>query len=250
MTEPDDIEMTAAEYVIGTLDVAERRAVDARRLNDVTLDAAIGSWERRLAPLLDEVAPVEPPAGLYQRIERRIAADPSLTPSVGAAGLGAHTNVVVLERQIARWRRLAYGMTALAASLLVALAAVSAWTLYGTQRDPSTFVAVFQKDDKQPAFLMSVDLKTREMTIRAITADRQVGKAYQLWILAEPLGPTPKSLGLLEASLEPTRKKLTEFDPALLQKATFGISVEPPGGSPIGKPTGPALHGTLHVAAP
>jgi anti-sigma-K factor RskA len=115
---------------------------------------------------------------------------------------------------------------------------------------PRNFVAVFQKDDSQPAFLMSVDLASREITIRAITADRQAGKTYQLWILAEPLGPVPRSLGLLEDVTAPTRKTLSGFDPALLQNATFGISVEPPGGSPTGRPTGPALHGKLLQATP
>jgi len=97
---------------------------------------------------------------------------------------------------------------------------------------------------------MSVDLASREITIRAITADRQAGKTYQLWILAEPLGPVPRSLGLLEDGTAPTRKTLSGFDPALLQNATFGISVEPPGGSPTGRPTGPALHGKLLQATP
>jgi anti-sigma-K factor RskA len=116
--------------------------------------------------------------------------------------------------------------------------------------ESQNFVAVFQKDDGQPAFLMSVDLATRRLTIRAVTADRQVGKAYQLWIVADQLGPAPRSLGLLNATLEPTHRSLAEFGPAILQNATFGISVEPLGGSPTGRPTGPALHGKLYPATP
>ena len=113
------------------------------------------------------------------------------------------------------------------------------------------FVAVFQKDDALPSFLLTIDLASREVTIRPVAATQaQPGKTYQLWILAEQLGPVPRSLGLLGDALQPTRKTLASYEPALLQKATFGISVEPEGGSPTGRPTGPALHGKLYPATP
>lgn len=247
MTERDDIDLTAAEFALGTLDADERRSVVERRRADPGLDRAIAAWENRLAPLLDEVAPVEPPSRLFAEIERRV----EVSEGLGATAPGplATATVIALERQVSRWRGLAYGSMALAAMLLVALGVVTGWSRYGV-KGTETFVAVFQKDDAQPAFLMSVDLATREVTIRAVTADRKVGKAYQLWIVAEPFGPKPHSLGLLDSDLGPTRKRLSDLEPAVLQKATFGISEEPPGGSPTGQPTGRAIHGTLHQASP
>lgn len=107
------------------------------------------------------------------------------------------------------------------------------------------FVAVFHRDDTQPAFVMSVDLETREVTIRPVEATMPEGKTYQLWIVTEETGPKPKSLGLLENIANPTTKQLGGFDPAMLRNATFGISLEPEGGSPTGQPTGPAIHGRL-----
>ena len=53
MTEEDDIDGLAGEYVLGSLDATERRLVDARRRTDASLDAAIVAWERRLGPLND-----------------------------------------------------------------------------------------------------------------------------------------------------------------------------------------------------
>lgn len=234
MTGHDEIDMTAAEYVLGTLDASDRARVETRRSSDPGLDAAITSWERRLAPLNDAVPFVEPSLGLYASIERRIE-------------LVGHTaRIVKLERRLTLWRSAAIGASAIAAALMVAVGLTDRSALKQSQN----FVAVFQKDDAQPAFLMSVDLATREVTIRAITADRKVGKAYQLWIVAEPFGPKPHSLGLLDDNLGPTRKRLSDLEPAVLQKAIFGISEEPPGGSPTGQPTGRALHGTLHQAMP
>jgi len=51
MTEEDDIDGLAAEYVLGSLDVDERKAVAARRNTDAKLNRAIEAWEKRLAPL-------------------------------------------------------------------------------------------------------------------------------------------------------------------------------------------------------
>ena len=250
MTGPDDIDATAAEYVLGTLDAGERIAVDARRLREPLLDAAIGAWEAWLAPLQDTVAPVAPPTGHFQRIIARLQAAETQSPRETMSPHATHTageaNVQALERRVVRWRRAALSASALAASLVLAIGLRD--TLYPAR--PQNFVAVFQKDDALPAFLLTIDLATRELTIRPVAAVDQPGKTYQLWILAEPLGPVPKSLGLLEASLAPTRKTLTGFEPALLQKATFGISLEPAGGSPTGRPTSPALHGKLHSATP
>ena len=251
MTERDDITMLAAEYVLGTLDATERATVAQRRRREPELGAAITDWETRLSPLNDLVVQVEPPAGLLGKIEQSIRQAGAANPARDGDGRtpngdGRSAVVVELERRVVRWRRTAIAATALAASLLLAVGLRETLSPRGAEN----FVAVFQKDDAQPAFLMSVNLATRELTIRPVTADRQVGKAYQLWILAEPLGPVPRSLGLLEDMLVPTRKTLSDFDPALLQKATFGISIEPPGGSLTGRPSGPALHGKLLPATP
>ena len=51
MSEPEDIEGLAGEYVLGTLDPAERARVASQRERDPELDAAITLWERRLSPL-------------------------------------------------------------------------------------------------------------------------------------------------------------------------------------------------------
>ena len=78
-----------------------------------------------------------------------------------------------------------------------------------------------------------------------VAADPAPGKAYELWIVSDALGPKPQSLGLLEGVEAPTRRTIDGLTPAALRGALFGISLEPAGGSPTGQPTGPALHGTL-----
>ena len=73
MTEEDDIDGLAAEYVLGSLDPAERANVDARRKTDASLAAAIEAWQRRLGPLNEQGPGVEPPAHLLDSILSRIS---------------------------------------------------------------------------------------------------------------------------------------------------------------------------------
>ncbi len=233
MTTDDDIDALAGEYVLGTLDPAERSVVAARRQREPALDAAIRDWEQRLAPLDAETREIAPPIGLWSRIERRLdaPADDGAMP----------TEIGQLRRQVQRWRRAAIAASAIAAALVVTVGVRE--QLYRAQ--PTSFVGVFQHGDIQPVFYLTIDLKTRELTLRPVSAERQPGKTYQLWIASNEIGPAPQSLGLVDDELAPTRKSLTGFDPALLRRATFGVSLEPEGGSPTGRPTSPALHAKL-----
>ena len=236
MTEREEIDMLAAEYVIGTLDAAMRAEIAARRQREPDLDNAISAWEATLSPMLDDVAEQTPPQGLFAEIEQRIA-DGTTSASV---------DFTALQRRLSRWRWATAGSMALAAGLAIFI------LTGGDLKSPSDqqFVAVFQQDDRQPAFVLSIDLQTRELTIRPITADQPSDKTYQLWIASDQIGEGPQSLGLIDSAQAPTRKRLQQFDPQLLRRATFGISLEPAGGSPTGKPTGPAIHGTLIPAKP
>jgi len=237
MNDREDIDGLAAEYVLGTLDASERTAVAARRQREDDLDAAIAAWERRLSPLAEAVPPLEPPAGLFTSIEARLA-----NANGQSTGPG---QIVELQQRVRRWRNLAAAASAAAACLLVVIGVRE----MVRPQVPSSYVAVFQKDDVSPAFLLSVDLATRTLSIRTVAAERQPGKSYQLWIATEQSGGVPQSLGLIEDRSDITRTVLNAYDPAVVQKATFGVSLEPAGGSPTGRPTGPALHAKL-IPAP
>lgn len=237
MADRDDIDMLAAEYVLGTLDEGERAAVTARRERDSDLDDAIFEWESKLSPLLAHVGEAAPREDLFEKIQQRIA--DGETPNQAIAG--TVSDVMSLQKSRNRWRAATAAAAAIAASLLVFIF----FGNLGIQPAEQSFVAVFQDDDKPPQFILSINLETRELKIRPVAAQPHAGKTYQLWIASDKLGPGPRSLGLLDTPGNPTRKILQQFDATLLRTATFGISLEPEGGSPTGKPTGPALHGTL-----
>ena len=113
MTEEDDIDGLAAEYVLGSLDPAERTEVDARRKADASLDAAIAVWERRLGPLSDREPGVAPPPHLFDRVLARISGQ--------GAGGARSADIIPLRPRSARRHVLAVAVGALAACLALAV---------------------------------------------------------------------------------------------------------------------------------
>jgi anti-sigma-K factor RskA len=131
MTEEDDIDGLAAEYALGSLDVAERKQVAARRKTDVSLHDAIESWQNRLAPLSQRLPDdLSPPPHLLDTILSAIS-EREAQPSRFA-------EIIPLRRNSGRWRPLAIGASALAACL--ALAAV-VWFVYTHHGKPPTQLA-------------------------------------------------------------------------------------------------------------
>ncbi len=241
MTDRDDLDMLAAEFVLGSLDAEERASVTRRLQHEPELNALVEEWEVRLAPLAEAIKPVTPHPEVFARIERQIDALQT-KPVAEPPSATAPDNVIALQTRLRRWQW-STGITSAAAMLLVAVLLLQP----RPEPIPQSFVAVFQQNDQQPAFMLSVDLSTRKLSIRPVTAEPLQDKSYQLWIKADPLGPNPRSVGVLNDNFELDQATaLRDFDPELLKQATFGISIEPVGGSPTGQPTSPAIHGYLY----
>jgi anti-sigma-K factor RskA len=231
MTDEQDIDMLAAEYVLGTLPAEERAAVALRARHDKPLSAAIAAWEKRLAPLNDAIAPQEVPAHVWARIEERLS---GTGDTLGAAV----TSLIGMERRLRRWRAAAVAASAIAASLILYVGSREF-----TRPEPErTLVAVLQKDAQSPAFLVSVDLEQKLLTIRAVAAPPHPGKSYELWLVHDDL-KTPRSLGVIgDGPFTVVQPKLAAYAPKTIEQATLAVSLEPEGGSPTGAPTGPVLY--------
>ena len=66
-------------------------------------------------------------------------------------------------------------------------------------------------------------------------------RAFELWALPGA-GAAPVSLGLLPAQGEAVLTLSPQVRPLLERGAALAVSVEPPGGSPTGQPTGPVVY--------
>jgi anti-sigma-K factor RskA len=113
MTEEDDIDGLAAEYVLGSLDPAEREHVDARRKTDASLADAIEAWQRRLGPLSEQAPGIEPPPHLLDSILSRISTQGPPTARTA--------EIVPFRRSSGRRLRIAISAGALAACLALAI---------------------------------------------------------------------------------------------------------------------------------
>jgi anti-sigma-K factor RskA len=229
---PDD-DLHAAEFALGTLDDSERATLAARRLREPELDAAIEAWEKRLAPLAESIPALAPPRDFLADIEARIAG--------GRTSAGEDANVVDLTRRLRRWRFNAIAASGIAAALVVGIG------LRESMREviPHEFVAVLQKSADAPAFVITVNLDSRDLMVRPVAALPQAGKAYELWIINDKLG-APRSLGVIDPVNLTINPSLNRFDRAVVENATYAVTVEPPGGSPTGAPSGaPVFVGKL-----
>ena len=225
----DDRRDLAAEYALGLLAGFELEAARALLADDPDFRSEVNGWTARLSPLLDDVQAAEPPGRLW--------------PAIAAATGGSSDNVLALRRRVNVWRGISAGMTALAASLAIVLLQPAPQAPVRSPAAP--MVAMVSDEGKTMTVVANWDPDDRQLVL-ALAGDMpdDPGKAHELWVI--PQGGTPRSLGTM-ADRPMSRMELADALAELLsQGATIAISVEPPGGSPTGAPTGPVIaSGTL-----
>lgn len=218
-----DDDARAAEYVLGVLGAAERREIQRRLATDSALRTEVERWEDRLAPLMQEVSAVEPPPHIWRGIEERIGV------------LGQSKSRRRRWESLFFWRSIAFGAAAVAAASLAALVYVGTVT-------PSVRPMVANVAGAQSSFAAAIDPATRRLTIIPSSTVDTDHHSLQLWLIAP--GGKPQSLGLIE-STAPAHVTLP-VQLAITADATLAVSLEPPGGSPTGQPTGPVIaHGKI-----
>ena len=166
--------------MLGTLDVSERAQAERLIAADPAFAARVRYWEGRLAALSNAVEPVEPPQALWSRI---LAA---LLPPAGGA------QIIDLTRRLKRWQTATYVAGAIAAALLVFVGVREAYQ--PRLPEGGKFVAVLQQDKVSPGFLLTVDLRTKEFTVRRVGAEAPRDRSFELWLVHDKF-PSPRSLG-------------------------------------------------------
>lgn len=203
--EEDDL--LAAEYVLGVLDLPERGLAEARARRDPDFARRVTAWESRLGGLNEEFAPAPAP-DLLPALEARLFARAAPAPRRG-------------------WQGGLFGMVTAAALALVAFAVLVPplpdyiATLSATAADPLRYEA---------------SISGRNLTItRAAGTAAEAGQVHELWLIAGDAAPL--SLGLIEG------EALTVAlpDQALAPGLVLAITLEPTGGGPGGKPSGPVI---------
>ena len=236
----EDWDGLAAEYVLGTLDAADRRRVEARLASDPRLGRLVDEWAERLAPLSGDVATVTPPPEVWRRIEAAIA--PPAPSAAGAPGVAP----AWWERG-AVWRWYGLGATAVAAAL--ALVIVTTVVPTAEPGRDTGYLAVLNEAPAAPVWLATFALADNRLAIRPLAAAAVGERSLELWLIEADAAP--RSLGLIDPRQETVLALSGDVVAAVPRAAALAISLEPPGGSPTGAPTGPVMfQGTLVALAP
>ncbi len=229
---------SAGEYVLGTLDAQERAAFEGALATDTALQAEVYAWQDRLLGLNARVPAAVPSAQLWPRIEGGLTAASAWASAERTAPAAAPTRPAAndpLVQRLRRWQGVS--ALALAASFLLAtLLVLRAPTLPSQDR----YLALLEAPDKSTGWLVEGSAGG-SVKLVPVGAPYVVppGKTLQFWTKPEgAAGPT--SLGLVQAGqtveLPPSRL------PGLSEKQLFELTLEPAGGSPLDRPTGPILY--------
>ncbi|MGI9332172.1 MAG: anti-sigma factor [Gammaproteobacteria bacterium] len=231
----------AAEYVLGTLRGGARRRFERLIDDNVELRREVEHWEANLYRLLDGLPDRTPPASVWRRIESEIGLESgNRIPAHSTGQLPPPTTslVATLLNSLGFWR--GWSLAASVVAVVLALALV----LVPSSSTVTSMVVVTDDARSQASWVVSGEAGSREIRVRAIAPQAIEGdRVFQLWVL--PAGETTvQSVGLIPASGQ-ARLDVSESVAALLADAQkFGVSVEPPGGSPTGQPTtSPLYHG-------
>ncbi len=201
--EDDEDDLLAAEYVLGALDAAERYMVEMRVKNEPALAAKVAAWEDRLSGLAEDYAPAPLP-DLLPKIEARL---------------------FPVGKKRSWWADLRlWGAVLLASVALVAYLAL-------TPPKPE-LTATLSAD--QGALQFAAVITGGKLTITRVSGDvADPAHSHELWIIAG--NDPPVSLGVIPAEGE------TISLPHATAGAILAVTLEPPGGSPTGKATGPIV---------
>jgi anti-sigma-K factor RskA len=205
----------AADYAIGLMPSTARRRFEGLLLDDPTLRKEVAQWQESLVGLTASLEPQPVPERVWQRILARIEPQRLHVPE---------------KRPFWSWMR----VTAVACTLLVA---VIVGVIYN--RDTPAFNATLVTSNQQPALTVQAFdryLKVEPVTVASVETDRSL----ELWAI--PADGVPVSLGVIPDNGK-GRVELNESQRKLLgTQTTMAITLEPKGGSPSGKPTGPVLY--------
>lgn len=231
---PEIADRLAAEYAAGLLRGPAKRRFESLLPAHPALRGAVRAWQDRLMPLTGVVTAQAPSPEVWKRIEARIhgGASAQATARNAAASAG-------WWRQLSFWRGFS------------AVAGLAALTLAVMQANPGTaappIIVVMSPATPAPgaaaggvvpaSFVASISGDGRAVVTRPlVNVNLESGRVLELWAGAG--NSAPRSLGLISANGASVvgKTRLPEGTDHL------AVSLEPPGGSPTGAPTGPVLY--------
>jgi anti-sigma-K factor RskA len=213
-----DDELLAAELVLGVLAGTERAAALRLLERDSNFAALVADWEQKLAPWAAEIEEVAASPQVWDRIA-------SALPARSPASAGWWQN-------LSFWRGLSLATSALAAACIGAL------VYLGDSPQKAPLVAGLDGGG-QHHFVATIDMARGSIAVVPAAFSADATRVPELWLI--PADGKPRSLGLLRADRAVSITIPPELMGLTVSNAVLAVSLEPPGGSPTGLPTGPVI---------
>jgi anti-sigma-K factor RskA len=214
---PED-ELLAAEYALGVLSGPDRAAAELRLGRDHSFATLVAEWEQRLAPWAAEIADVTPPAQVWKRIAAQLPTQSRLNATL--------------------WQNLAFWRWCALAGGVLAAACLGILVYFGTLPSQAPLIAALNGGGRH-VFVATID--PQRATVVVMPADFSVaaGRVPELWLITP--GAKPRPLGLIDPKLTIALTLPANLRAQANTRAVLAVSLEPPGGSPTGQPTGPVI---------
>jgi len=239
-TEPTP-DLRCAEYALGVLDTREREVFEAELRQNPALRQTLAGWEQHFAPLVEAIPSVTPPPRVWTRIQRELdfQAPPPAHAPARAPGWWS---------SLALWRWIAVGASAAALVLLAVNLSRLDQPTAPVVTAPAYMVATIARQDGIAHWTATVDLQRARMVVTpAVNPGIAAGRATELWLI--PANAKPIPLGVFPPDAPATMRLTPQVLAKLDTRAVLAVSIEPPGGSPTGQPTGPVIAtGAMHTA--
>jgi anti-sigma-K factor RskA len=234
----DQNDLRYAEYVLGVLDADARASVAHEVATSDAAAVAVALWQRRLTPLVEVLPEVAPSEDVWIRIREALSWD-----------VPRSTNRPMSFWNSARpWQWLS-GVASLAAAVCVVMLLRAPVREAPEAAHVGVMVSSMRQDNGVTDWTATLDLDRKQIVVvPAAVAAVPAGRSTQLWLI--PAGAAPISVGVFA----PDRTVVLALSAQLLAQlrptAALAVSVEPPGGSPTGQPTGPVIASGALSSAP
>ena len=223
--DPEERRALIGEYLLGLLE--EPEAAEVRRLIEEDPDAARMAldWERHFLDLSDRLPAQAPSPALWPRIRESLGLNEAADPH-------ARSN---WWNSLLTWRLTS---AALAMALLVAIVLP---LLRTPDISAERYTVVLQQPGEaaKPGWVIQIS-SDGALQLDPLIADQiPEGRTLQFWTLINP-AEGPRSLGLVEAG-QPLHLSAEQIG-AVQAGQLFELTLEPAGGSPYNRPSGPVQY--------
>ena len=210
-------ESLAAEYVLGVLPDAERKAFAARLSADAALRTQVQFWEQQFSAFNGDYAASNPP------------------PALRAA---VHARLFGTEVKSGFWHRLSFWRTLSFASLAALALVVALPSFNNTNLKPNSVAELAIQQGGGVQLAAYFDPNKKVIRYNRLSDAAATGRDFELWVIIGK--DAPVSLGVVPAEKNGVIKVSATLA-AQMSDAVLAISDEPKGGSPTGKATGAVL---------